>query len=317
MTSPDHIDSVAGGWWYYNVELKPGLVTKGVCPGDLPMLPRILARDADLTGMDCLDIGSMEGLMPTLMRRKGAARVVATDAIDHCVQKMAAVKQAYGVDFDYRRIGLAYDIHRKLKDQRGFDFINFCGVGYHVFSPMHCLAGLRPLLKRNGLILIGTNCMIRDGYTMEFNDRGRLQYESNTFWYTSAPMLEYMARYFRLQPIDALCYPHGPNNPATYRPGLDIGYVVMVCRAVDEDQIIDGDDWARRSRAQSWEWQALSDTVMMNAQPVSTIAYHSPRVPTPPPGGIDVLQTIRDSSRVIAEVTDPRDSHTLLLDHTM
>jgi SAM-dependent methyltransferase len=280
------------------------------------MLPRMLTRGADLTGMSCLDVGSMEGLMPAMMRRKGAARVLATDAIEHCTQKMAAVKQAYGVDFDFRRVGLAYEMSRKLKDQGGFDFINFSGVGYHVFSPMHCLAGLRPLLKRNGLMVIGTNCMIRDGYTMEFNDRGRLQRESNTFWYLSVPMLEYMARYFRLQPIDALCYPHGPNNPATYRPGLDIGYVVMVCRAVDEDQVTDGDEWASRSRAQSWEWQALCDTAMMNAQPVSAITYQSARIAVPPPGGIDVLDVVRRPEHIIPTVSDPRDSHTLLLEHT-
>jgi 2-polyprenyl-3-methyl-5-hydroxy-6-metoxy-1,4-benzoquinol methylase len=312
----DLIDSVAGAWWYYNVELKPGFVTKGGCPADLPMLPRMLTRDADLTGMHCLDIGSMEGLMPAMMRRKGAARVLATDAIDHCTQKMAAVKAAYGVDFEFRRVGLAYEMSRKLKDQGGFDFINFSGVNYHVFSPMHCLAGLRPLLKRNGLMVIGTNCVNRDGHTLEFNDRGRLQRESNTFWYHSIPMTEYLARYFRLVPIDCLYYPHGTGNPATHVPGLDLGYLVMVCRAVDEDQVLDGDDWARRSRAQSWEFQTLCDTAMMNAQPVSPIAYRSPRIPAPPPGGINLMETIRRPQHVVASVSDPRDAHTLLLEHT-
>src|SRR5262249_7414959 len=71
-------------WWYYSVELQPGVVTKGQYPDDFPLLPRILMRNCDLHGATCLDLGSMEGLIPVLMHRGRAARVIATDAIDHC-----------------------------------------------------------------------------------------------------------------------------------------------------------------------------------------------------------------------------------------
>ena len=71
------------GWWYYSVELLPGLITKGQYPDSFPLLPRILLRNCDLRGATCLDLGSMEGLMPVVMCRKGANEVLATDAIDH------------------------------------------------------------------------------------------------------------------------------------------------------------------------------------------------------------------------------------------
>jgi len=80
------------GWWYYSVELMPGLVTKGQYPDSFPMLPRIVLRNCDLRGTSCLDLGSMEGLVPVLMCRQGAKTVLATDAIDHCREKMAALR---------------------------------------------------------------------------------------------------------------------------------------------------------------------------------------------------------------------------------
>jgi 2-polyprenyl-3-methyl-5-hydroxy-6-metoxy-1,4-benzoquinol methylase len=314
MTSP-LIESVLTDWWYYSVELKPGFVTKGICPPELPMLPRMLARDIDMAGMDCLDVGTMEGLMPAMMRRKGAARVLALDAIPHCERKIAALQEAYGVSFDFRRVGLMYDLATKLKDVGGFDLINFSGVNYHVFSPMHCIAGLRPLLKKNGLMIIGTNVVNRGGHSLEFNDRGRLQREANTFWYHSIPMMEYLARYFLLTPIDALYYPHTAVNPATYVPGMDLGYLVMVCRAVEEHEVLDRDEWAKRSRQQSWEFQALCDSARMNAQPRSSITYASRRLANPPAGGVDLMQLTTQPTHVVPSVSDARDSHFLMLDH--
>ena len=53
----------------------PGLITKGQYPDSFPMLPRMLLRNCDLRGTTCLDLGSMEGLMPVLMCRQGAKAV--------------------------------------------------------------------------------------------------------------------------------------------------------------------------------------------------------------------------------------------------
>ena len=85
------------------------------------------------------------------------------------------------VDYGFKRIGLLYDLAKKLHNpsQRGFDLINLSGVLYHVFSPFHVLAGLRPFLKKNGLMIITTNVINRDDWSMEFNNSGNLQSESS------------------------------------------------------------------------------------------------------------------------------------------
>lgn len=56
--------------WYYSVELAPGQITKGQYDPGLPMVPRQLARRVDVAGMECLDLGSVEGLMPALLARR-------------------------------------------------------------------------------------------------------------------------------------------------------------------------------------------------------------------------------------------------------
>lgn len=311
------IASVANDWWYYNVELKPGLITTGTHLPRVPMMPRMLMRNANLQGMDCLDIGSMEGLAPTLMVRQGARRVVATDAVPHCEKKMNAIKQLYGVNFEFYPVGLLYDLSAKLAPLGGFDFINLSGVQYHVFSPMHVLAGLRPLLKKNGLMIVSTNVMRREGHSMEFNARGHLQEEVNTFWYHSVPMLEYLIRFFKMVPIDALYCPHSDVNPANYAPGVDSGYMSVMCRAVDDGDIRDGDLWAAKARHASWEYIGLCNSAMMNAQPRSAISYRGDGdAPAGPPVGIDLFKTIADERHVVRAVDDSRNAHTLRLGDT-
>jgi hypothetical protein len=75
------------------------------------------------------------------------------------------------------------------------------GPLYHVFSPLGVLCGLRPLVKRGGLMIVSTNVVVEDGYTMEFNNAGRTQAEQDTFWYPAVRLLDYTLRHLRLRPI--------------------------------------------------------------------------------------------------------------------
>lgn len=260
-------------WWYYSVELLPGIMKTGIFPDDFPMLPRILMRNCILANADCLDLGSMEGLIPVLLARQGAKSVLATDASFHCYEKMAALKHYYNVNFNFQQIGSMYQLSDKLKSHGGFDFINLSGVLYHVFSPMHVLAGVRPLLKKNGLMIVSTNVINRPDFSMEFNDQGKLQTEGNTFWYPSVPLLEYMLRYFRLRPIDYLYYRYPAKDSVRYNDSFDAGYLSVLCRASDNAPLEDQDEWGIRSAKGSWEISLLCDLDMLLQQSVSAIQY--------------------------------------------
>lgn len=279
MKFPSHAEDVRKAdffnmWWYYDAELLPGVTTKGIYPPDLPLLPRAMLRDCELTGTACLEVGPMEGIIPVLMSRRGASRVLAIDAIDGCAEKMEALKHYYGVEFDFQVVGLMYDLYKKLNGE-AFDVINCSGLLYHVFSPLHVLSGLRPLLKRNGLLIVSTGIIKDPGYSMEFNNAGRIQEESNTFWYVSVPLLDYMLRYLALAPIDCRFLWHSSLEQSHARLRFDkpSGYISVVCRAVDDVLPAEGDAWMRRSAQHSWEHRGLCDWALAGRQPFSSVAY--------------------------------------------
>ncbi len=263
-------------WWYYSFELAPGVMTSSSFPADFPLLPRMLLRNAEVAGCDCLDIGSVEGLMPILMCRQGAREVVATNPHLYNYEKMQAVRKLFGVNFKFRQVGSLYDISRKLGN-KGFDLINLSGVLYHVYSPMHVLAGLRPMLKKNGLMIVSTNVVRRNDFSMEFNDRGKLQREATTYWYPSIPLYDYLLRYFELLPIDCLYHPYAGDDSTRFTAEFESGYLSVVCRATDEPSFDSEDAWAPESIADSYETILLWDRAKQTAQPASTIGYkHAP-----------------------------------------
>jgi 2-polyprenyl-3-methyl-5-hydroxy-6-metoxy-1,4-benzoquinol methylase len=270
-------------WWYYSVELLPGMITKGQYADDVPLLPRVLLRNCELDGMNCLDIGSMEGLIPTLMCRQGA-RTIATDAVDHCSYKMSAVQYYYKVKFDFIALGLMYRVYETLKNTRhkSFDLINVSGLLYHVFSPLMVLSSIRPLLKKNGLMIVSTNVVFDDSYSMYFNNEGRLQTEPNTFWYISVNLLDYILRYLRLAPIDCLYVHHHEMTPPKLGDGSSVkmitdlpsGYISVVCRGTTDALATPDDVWMRTSMAHSWEYNELPHWEFYNQQPTTHIKYN-------------------------------------------
>jgi 2-polyprenyl-3-methyl-5-hydroxy-6-metoxy-1,4-benzoquinol methylase len=305
-------------FWYYSVELMPNVITNGQYPETMPMLHRMLMRNCDLTGADCLDIGSMEGLIPTLMCRQGARRALATDFNPHCYLKMSALKKYYDVDFSFKPIGHLYDLSKKIASPKwpGFDLINLSGVLYHVFSPFHVLAGVRPLLKKDGLIIVSTNVVDRDGFAMEFNNSGRLQREPNTFWYLTIPMFDYMLRYFQLAPIDCLYYKM-PRDYKHKHPPKDAdqwfdsnpGYLSVICRAIDDKGAAFDDSWMSSSISQSWEY-FLCDQQMIDGQSRSKISYRNGDTT------IDLRERL-SQTQPLETAPMPRDSHWLRLHDTV
>ncbi len=68
---------VARYFWYHTIVLAPGVVTEGMFD-HRPVLSRYMLP-ADLSGMRCLDVGTMDGFWAFEMERRGAAEVVAAD----------------------------------------------------------------------------------------------------------------------------------------------------------------------------------------------------------------------------------------------
>jgi 2-polyprenyl-3-methyl-5-hydroxy-6-metoxy-1,4-benzoquinol methylase len=301
-------------WWYYSVELLPGLITKGIYPQNLPNLPRLMLRQVDLAGQSCLDMGSMEGLIPVLMKRGGASQVLATDAIDHCLEKLEAVQHYYAVEFEYKSVGTMYELEKKLKG-RSFDLIHCSGLLYHVFSPLAILCGIRPLLKRNGLAIISTNVIVEDDYTMHFNNAGRLQEERNTFWYISVKLFDYLLRYMRLCPLSSLFIPH-TTVQTDFRVVFDkpSGYLSVLCRASEDVIPTEGDVWMEDAM-KSWEYPWMTDWKLAARQPPSTIGLKNEvdrRFFRADTNSLDLWEAVRKGPS-LATTAIPHETHLLSL----
>lgn len=80
IEGPDLAADVKQLRWYHTMDLGPGVTTQGMFDHrahvDRYLIPR------DLSGMRCLDVGTMDGFWAFEMERRGAAEVVAVDLDD-------------------------------------------------------------------------------------------------------------------------------------------------------------------------------------------------------------------------------------------
>jgi tRNA (mo5U34)-methyltransferase len=72
--------AIAGLRWWHAIEVAPGVVTPG--HWDLRPAAERMPWPGPLTGLRCLDVGTMDGFWAFEMERRGAAEVVAVDLVD-------------------------------------------------------------------------------------------------------------------------------------------------------------------------------------------------------------------------------------------
>ncbi|MCK4761351.1 MAG: methyltransferase domain-containing protein [Candidatus Aminicenantes bacterium] len=232
--------------WYSTIELYPGVFTSGHMLRNIA-LTRELIRRCEVKGLRCLDIGAMEAVATILLKRRGAADVIAVDG-DNRAHKMPLLKSAYEVDFQYfGNIALHNTLDFLLNKSRleavggrpyrfGFDLIVLSGVLYHVYSPVHVLATARSCLRKGGLMIIETAAVNDPGFTMQYNFTGdKYIYDWTDTWFISAPLLDYFCRFFRMEPLDCV---YLPQENRGFRNLIRLG---VVCRAVDSEPAADNE----------------------------------------------------------------------------
>ena len=227
--APKTIEDIAKDHWYYTVELAPDLMTEGSKFKNLAVTRRLLEA-ASVAGCRTLDIGTMEGVISTLLARRGS-KVLATDSID-LGAKVRTVQNSYGVDFEYvpnipvdryvdtvlgyqssARIAagptpLSYDTASPF----GFDFIVSSGILHHVNNPVDHIATCRKLLKRDGYLLLETPAILSDeiSTTHDFVGDGHVWGGAAT-WYVSTKFVETYLKANYLEPV-LFSYIHSGGN---------------------------------------------------------------------------------------------------------
>ncbi|HZT60532.1 MAG TPA: DUF1698 domain-containing protein [Pyrinomonadaceae bacterium] len=123
------------GPWFHRIELGGGVVTKTESAVGEPVEhPRPTWEKVraclpeDVSGKDVLDVGCNAGFYSVELKRRGARRVVGVDSQRNLIRQAAFVRDALGLDIEYRRLSV-YDLDPRATGQ--FDIVLALGLIYH------------------------------------------------------------------------------------------------------------------------------------------------------------------------------------------
>ena len=270
-------------FWYSTLELAGGVMTPGL---GIPTVvhPRKMLRSLDLRGLNCLDIGCVEGVLPVLMLRQGAASVVAYDRVDW-TRKVRFVQDCYQAPFTYIS-GMNFAAFQKQArelPQYPFDLVNFSGVLYHMFDPIGGLLRTRSLVRDGGLVIVETSALLRDEDAIYFNNDGKLLNPPN-YCVPTLAWLDFILRLCRLAPMDLL---HSGRAGGAHPDHLR---VTILCRAVSEPMVYLNGEWDSHSPGDfadylDWSW-TRSDKPPVPGRPPPHDSYYQHN------GSLDIFKTV-------------------------
>jgi SAM-dependent methyltransferase len=116
-----------------------------------------LLQGIDVAGMRCLDVGAAHGVISLGLALRGAA-VTAIDIGGPKPPQIVLAEEILGVQIDYQSPISVEDAPRRFAPA-SFDLIVCAGVMYHLLSPADVFTRLRPILKRNGLLVMESACL--------------------------------------------------------------------------------------------------------------------------------------------------------------
>jgi tRNA (mo5U34)-methyltransferase len=150
--------------WHHSIDLGDGVVTPGgkslaICNAEACL---IFDR-VDLSGRTVLDIGAWNGAFSFEAKRRGAARVLATDS--YCWshphvrgrETFEIARSALGAEVDAREIDVA-DLSTEAVGE--FDIVLYLGVFYHRYDAIEALAKAARLAKH--ALIVETHLELRD-----------------------------------------------------------------------------------------------------------------------------------------------------------
>jgi tRNA (mo5U34)-methyltransferase len=165
-SDPDLEAAVKRYPWYHTLELGDGIVTEAMFD-HRPVIDRY-PLPVDLTGLRCLDVGTMDGFWAFEMERRGAGSVVAIDVDDPDAldwpyslrdhdktldetkaERFALAKRALGSRVEYVTMS-AYDLDEELGS---FDLV-FCGdLLLHLKDPITPVERMRSVCTGSAVIV--------------------------------------------------------------------------------------------------------------------------------------------------------------------
>jgi len=193
--------------WYYTIEVEKGVFTTGRERRNMALTRRLL-RNVQVRGIDCIDIGTQEAVVPILLKKAGAGRMVAYDRVD-LTRKVEALRTVYQMDFDYVCGFPLHELPTQLQ-QRGepstYDLVVLSGVLYHSINPLGLLALVRGLCRAGGLLLIETAALQNPKELLIFNAGGKVYGPTSNYFIPTTAWLDYVLRMLGLMPLEAIYF---------------------------------------------------------------------------------------------------------------
>lgn len=198
MTDSELRAAIAGYTWFHSMELRPGLATRGAkSPAVLAAEAEALMGPLDLTGRSVLDIGAWNGFFSFEAKRRGAARVVASDSYTwrhprYCGRETIELAQReLGLDIEL----LDEDVTRLTRPRHGvFDVVLLLGVFYHLIDPIGPLMRIRHMTTEALVIETHLDATDLDRPAMIFYPGATLANDPTNWWGPNPILLQELLR---------------------------------------------------------------------------------------------------------------------------
>lgn len=158
MNTAVQLDDVLTEKWFHAIRFDENRSTNGRFPASRPANYTLFGaleylRHIDVRGMDCVDLGTMDGLIAFTLSSMQAGSVVATDMAPR--KTFEAGRAFLGHTIDYRHPVSIESLGAELAGKK-VDLLVCCGILYHVFEPLISLVQCRERLRTNGLMILET-----------------------------------------------------------------------------------------------------------------------------------------------------------------
>jgi len=216
--------------WFHSIPLRPGITTYGEKTEEiLAGEERAILGGLDLQGRSVLDVGAWNGYYSFAAKRRGAARVLATDSFTWTHPRFRGqetfelVRDELGLDVEM----LLIDPPRITPELGRFDVVLFLGVFYHLFDPIDVLQRVRAVTGQ--LLMIETHQDLADRIQpgMVFYPGAVLNNDPSNWWGPNPALMLHLLGQLGFARILYRHYPHAPRAPmnrgiyACLTPGAD------------------------------------------------------------------------------------------------
>lgn len=197
--------------WYHAFDLGNGVVTKPryhqkPVP-NVTLLPvYYFLENIKIRGMDCIDVGTADGIMAFILKQEGARRVVATDRAPNR-EAFLFVRNYLNLQIDYLPASTLdnYNIYSKLLERElpvKYDLLVLAALIEHNYDPLVVMMHARRLLKLNGMMIVETVCHPGEEPALYFNTECSNPWKSPIIYFLpTISCLQAFARYLSTKPL--------------------------------------------------------------------------------------------------------------------